>query len=176
MLSENIKNLRKARGLSQEELAARLHVVRQTVSKWEKGLSVPDSELLIRLAEALDTDVQTLLGETVEEKGEAEAIRVLAAKLETLNEQFARQNDRRRRLWQIFFVVLGILSLLVLLTALAVHLSMTASINASTSIIGGADGPTAVFVSHIPAVNLPVILAGIAVVVSVAGVYFTRRK
>ena len=50
MLSENIKNLRKARGLSQEELAARLHVVRQTVSKWEKGLSVPDSELLIRLA------------------------------------------------------------------------------------------------------------------------------
>ena len=51
MLSENLKNLRKAKGLSQEELAIKLNVVRQTVSKWEKGLSVPDSEMLIRLAE-----------------------------------------------------------------------------------------------------------------------------
>ena len=49
MLSENLKNLRKAKGFSQEELAARLHVVRQTVSKWEKGRSVPDAELLVRL-------------------------------------------------------------------------------------------------------------------------------
>ena len=38
MLAENLKALRKAKGLSQEELAARLHVVRQTVSKWEKGI------------------------------------------------------------------------------------------------------------------------------------------
>ena len=42
MLNENIKNLRKAKGLSQEELAIKLHVVRQTLSKWENGLSVPD--------------------------------------------------------------------------------------------------------------------------------------
>ena len=55
MLAENLKALRKAKGLSQEELAARLHVVRQTVSKWEKGRSVPDADLLIRLAEELDT-------------------------------------------------------------------------------------------------------------------------
>ena len=39
MLAENLKALRKAKGLSQEELAARLHVVRQTVSKWEQGVS-----------------------------------------------------------------------------------------------------------------------------------------
>ena len=37
MLNENIRNLRKAKGLSQEELAIKLNVVRQTVSKWEKG-------------------------------------------------------------------------------------------------------------------------------------------
>ena len=43
MLNENIRNLRKQKGLSQEELANRIHVVRQTVSKWESGLSVPDS-------------------------------------------------------------------------------------------------------------------------------------
>lgn len=39
MLNENIRNLRKSKGLSQEELAVRLNVVRQTISKWEKGVS-----------------------------------------------------------------------------------------------------------------------------------------
>ena len=58
MLNENIKNLRKAKGLSQEELAVKLNVVRQTVSKWEKGLSVPDSNMLISLADELDTSVR----------------------------------------------------------------------------------------------------------------------
>ena len=65
MLSENIKTIRKSKGLSQEELAVKVNVVRQTVSKWEKGLSVPDSEMLISLSEALETPVSTLLGETV---------------------------------------------------------------------------------------------------------------
>ena len=41
MLSENIKQSRKSKGLSQAELAVRLNVVRQTISKWEQGLSVP---------------------------------------------------------------------------------------------------------------------------------------
>ena len=54
MLNENIRNLRKQKGLSQDELANRIHVVRQTVSKWESGLSVPDSSMLINLANELD--------------------------------------------------------------------------------------------------------------------------
>ena len=62
MLSENIKVVRKSKGLSQEELAIKLHVVRQTVSKWENGLSVPDSDMLLTIAEALETPVSTLLG------------------------------------------------------------------------------------------------------------------
>lgn len=60
MLNENIRNLRKVKGLSQEELAIKLNVVRQTISKWEKGLSVPDSSMLVSLAEELDTSVSTL--------------------------------------------------------------------------------------------------------------------
>ena len=68
MLNENIKNLRKSKGLSQEELAMRLHVVRQTVSKWENGLSVPDAAALISLAAELDTSAVVLLGETVPER------------------------------------------------------------------------------------------------------------
>ncbi len=65
MLNENIRELRKAKGLSQEELAVRLNVVRQTVSKWEKGLSVPDADMLVAIGEAFDTPVSVLLGETV---------------------------------------------------------------------------------------------------------------
>ena len=65
MLSENIKTVRKAKGLSQEGLAIRLNVVRQTVSKWEQGLSVPDADLLIALSEVLETSVSTLLGDSV---------------------------------------------------------------------------------------------------------------
>ena len=65
MLNENIRELRKQKGLSQEELAIKLNVVRQTVSKWERGLSVPDAEMLLSLGEVLDTPVSTLLGKTV---------------------------------------------------------------------------------------------------------------
>lgn len=53
MFSENLRNLRKAKGISQEAMAEQLHVVRQTISKWEKGLSVPDAGILIRVAEIL---------------------------------------------------------------------------------------------------------------------------
>ena len=67
MLNENIRAIRRSRGLSQEELAIRLNVVRQTISKWENGLSVPDADLLIALSEVLETPVSTLLGETVSE-------------------------------------------------------------------------------------------------------------
>lgn len=67
MLNENIKAIRKSKGLSQEELAVKLNVVRQTISKWENGLSVPDSDMLISISEALETPVSVLLGEPVAE-------------------------------------------------------------------------------------------------------------
>ena len=67
MLNENIKAIRKSKGLSQEELAVKLNVVRQTISKWEQGLSVPDSDMLILISEVLETPVSTLLGETITE-------------------------------------------------------------------------------------------------------------
>ena len=77
MLSDNIKRIRKSKGLSQEELAIKLNVVRQTVSKWENGLSVPDSDMLITLADELDTSVNVLLGETVTEPMTDEALMFL---------------------------------------------------------------------------------------------------
>ena len=86
MLNENIKSIRKSKGLSQEELAVKLNVVRQTISKWEKGLSVPDSDMLISLSEALETPVSTLLGETIDEPT-PDDLKVICEKLEGINLQ-----------------------------------------------------------------------------------------
>lgn len=96
MLNENIKALRKSKGLSQQELATKLNVVRQTISKWEQGLSVPDSDMLISLSEALETPVSTLLGEAVVES-EADTVKALSEKLEIINLQFARRKALRRK-------------------------------------------------------------------------------
>ena len=111
MLNENIKALRKSKGLSQQDLADKLNVVRQTISKWEQGLSVPDSDLLIALAEALETPVSTLLGETVTET-EADEVKALSEKLEIINLQFARRKALRRSAlhWLFIAVCVGILA------------------------------------------------------------------
>ena len=111
MLNENIKALRKSKGLSQQDLAVKLNVVRQTISKWEQGLSVPDSDLLIVLSEALETPVSTLLGETVAEI-EADEIKALSEKLEIINLQLARRKAMRRSAlhWLLIVVCVGILA------------------------------------------------------------------
>ena len=116
MLNENIKALRKSKGLSQQDLADKLNVVRQTISKWEQGLSVPDSDLIIALSEALETPVSTLLGETVTES-EADQVKALSEKLEIINLQFARRKAMRRSAlhWLLIAVCLGILAVAAIL-------------------------------------------------------------
>ncbi len=97
MLNENIKSLRKSKGLSQQELAVKLNVVRQTISKWEQGLSVPDSDMLILISEALEAPVSTLLGETVAEP-KADALQAISEKLEIINLQLAQRKATRRKI------------------------------------------------------------------------------
>ena len=99
MLGENLKILRKQKGLSQETLAQQLNVVRQTVSKWEKGLSVPDAEMLNTISELFEVPVSTLLGSTVEEpeKTSDSAMEEIAKQLAILNEQLAARSVRRRK-------------------------------------------------------------------------------
>lgn len=84
MLNENIKLMRKSKGLSQDELAVKLNVVRQTVSKWERGLSVPDSEMLLTLSEILETPVSNLLGENIIEN-KSDDLKIISEKLEVIN-------------------------------------------------------------------------------------------
>ena len=105
MLNENIKTIRKSKGLSQEELAVKLNVVRQTVSKWEQGLSVPDSDMLISISEALGTPVSTLLGEAVTE-AEADDLKAISEKLEVINLQLAQRKTARRKMLHWLFISL----------------------------------------------------------------------
>lgn len=116
MFGENLKTLRKQKGFSQEELAARLHVVRQTVSKWEKGLSVPDADALIRLAEVLEVSVSELLGAKIESENAAADV---AEQLSRINEQLAIRNRRSRRIWKAIAIILAAI---VVLNAVAIIL------------------------------------------------------
>lgn len=115
MLHENIKAIRTSKGLSQQELAVKLNVVRQTISKWEQGLSVPDADLLIALSDALETPVSTLLGETVVET-ETDGLKAISEKLEVINLQLAQRKTTRRKLlhwvligWCVLIAVLFVL-------------------------------------------------------------------
>ncbi|MCR4955431.1 MAG: helix-turn-helix domain-containing protein [Lachnospiraceae bacterium] len=120
MLSENIKTIRKSKGLSQEELAVRLNVVRQTVSKWEQGASVPDSELLIALSEALETPVSVLLGENVTEP-EAEELKAISEKLEVINLQLFKRQQSRRKVIHGLFIALAVVTILMAVILLSLN-------------------------------------------------------
>ncbi len=109
MLGDTIATLRKQQGLSQQALADRIYVVRQTISKWEKNLSVPDADALTRLADALNTTVETLLGVSVPEDAAAPAPSDIAQALSSINDQLAIQNRRRARIWKAVAWTLGVL-------------------------------------------------------------------
>ena len=115
MLKENIKALRKQKGLSQEELSIRLNVVRQTISKWEQGLSVPDAEMLISISQVFETPVSSLLGETISEEN-PDNLKEIAQKLEVINLQLANRIENRRKIWHWFFIVLSVILFLIFIS------------------------------------------------------------
>ena len=103
MFGENLKAVRKAKGYTQEELAIKLNVVRQTVSKWEKGLSVPDADVLSKIADVLDTKVRLLLGGTMPDEAENDAV---AEQLGRISEQLAIRHRRSKRIWKVVGLLL----------------------------------------------------------------------
>lgn len=127
MFNENLKTLRKQKGFSQEELASRLHVVRQTISKWEKNLSVPDADTLIRLAEILEVSVSELLGSKIETENE-NVTNDVAEQLSRINEQLAMKNRRSRRIWKtiaIILVVFFLISVFIIMTSIAAFITIS---------------------------------------------------
>ena len=119
MLSENMKAIRKSKGLSQQELAVKLNVVRQTISKWEQGLSVPDSDMLVLISEVLETPVSTLLGETVAET-ETDSIKAIAEKLEVINLQLAQRKTTKRKM--IHWSLISLCAIIVIVFAILLAL------------------------------------------------------
>lgn len=116
MFGENLKAMSKAKGYTQEELAIKINVVRQTVSKWEKGLSVPDADVLSQIAEVLDTKVSVLLGGTIMEEADKDAV---AEQLAKISEQLAIKNRRSKAIWKaIGMIVLAIMILNILAVTL----------------------------------------------------------
>lgn len=168
MLNENIKTIRKSKGLSQEELAVKLNVVRQTISKWEQGLSVPDSNALLSLSEALETPVSVLLGETVAE-AKADDLKVISEKLEVINLQLAQRKTAKRKI--LYWLLISLCAIIVIIaSALPVLHSLYLGWDYSdpeTAIAG-----TAFHAFEWLFVRLaPVILIGAAV-----GIFLTRKK
>ena len=168
MLNENIKKLRKSKGLSQEELAIKLNVVRQTVSKWENGLSVPDSDMLIALADELDTSVSVLLGETVMEPM-TDDLKAISEKLEVINLQLAKKSRFRVKAIRLILISLCALIAIVFI-ALAVMQSsyLRWNYNNPEFAVAGTilHGFEFIFVR----------LAPIAFIVSVIGIVITYKK
>lgn len=121
MLSDNIKILRKKKGYSQETLAEQLHVVRQTISKWEKGISVPDAVMLDRMAELLEVPVSVLLGGGLEvEEEQPSELNEIAQQLAVLNDQLVQQAVRRRKVIRYAFV--GVFAAIFVLIGAAIGL------------------------------------------------------
>ena len=115
MLKENIKSLRKSKGLSQEELAIKLNVVRQTISKWEQGLSVPDAEMLIKISEVFEIPVSTLLGENISES-KVDDLKAISEKLEIINLQLSQRKNKERKIAHWLLISLCIIVIIIFIS------------------------------------------------------------
>ena len=125
MLGTKIQTLRKNKGYSQEVLAEKLNVVRQTISKWEKELSVPDAEMLKNIAEALDVPISELLDGNEPAQDVRNDLNAIARQLEIINEQYASQNAKRRKmLTKIGIAVVCLIVLCILASILPIWSNM----------------------------------------------------
>ena len=178
MLSDNIKKIRKAKGLSQDEFAVKLNVVRQTVSKWENGLSVPDAEMLIRIVDELDTDVSVLLDTTIKDCDDSE-MKVIAERLESINIQLEKQKETRRKVLRIIFIVIFAVAIVMIIGSLInllYYKVMFNNITADATAIGGYYGPTNIFVSDITYRKIVSIFLIFVAGISAFGSYKTRNN
>ena len=90
-VSEKILQLRKANGFTQEELAEKLNVSRQSVSKWESGQSVPELEKLVALSEIFQVSTDHLL-----KPSELDQLSIKTEMLEKKQQELAAENRKRR--------------------------------------------------------------------------------
>lgn len=118
MFNENLKNIRKNKGFSQEQLSLRLNVVRQTISKWEKGLSVPDAEMLVKISEVLNVSVSELLGTNIESEQKNNSLDAVASELAKLNELLAARQVQSADLKKKVMSGLALIALIIFVIAI----------------------------------------------------------
>ena len=106
MLSDNLKIYREQKDMTQEDVAKRLNIVRQTLSKWEKGISAPDANMLEKIAGLYDVSVNELLG--IEDVCNERLQEEIMSELQKVNQQLKLRNQLKRRLW-IVVMIIGIL-------------------------------------------------------------------
>lgn len=168
MLGENLKALRKSKGLSQEELAIKLNVVRQTISKWEKGLSVPDSDMLISLSDVLETPVSTLLGEQVVES-KVDDLKAISEKLEVINLQLAQRKTTRQKM--VHWLLISLCAAIVIIFAVLI------AINSPYLGWNYGDPETAVFGAAFHVFEwLFVRSAPVILIAAIFGIFLTRKN
>ena len=120
MLKDNIKTIRKSKGLSQEELAIKLNVVRQTISKWEQGLSVPDAEMLVSISDVFETPVSALLGENISES-KKDDLKAISEKLEIINFQLSQRRNERRKIIHWTLISLCIIIIIIFISLILLN-------------------------------------------------------
>ena len=168
MLKENIKSLRKSKRFSQEELAIKLNVVRQTISKWEQGLSVPDAEMLIKLAEVFDTTVSTLLGKNISDS-KVDDLKAISEKLEIINLQLSQRKNERRKIIHWLLISLCIIIIIIFISLIllnSTYLNWNYS-NPEYAVLG---------VAYHSFEWLFIRIAPIIFIALVIGIFLTRRK
>ncbi len=176
MISENIKTLRKNKGLSQDELASRIGVVRQTVSKWEKGISVPDAEMIIEIADLFEVSVADILGEKMTPYDDKSEIRLIAEKLEQTNAILQRYDQRRRKGYKIVGIVAAIFAGINLIWY-GFWAMQTSMYQNQQGVIGGADGPTEIIItSTLAGANFVLMQIAVGLFIAALGFYFAKRK
>ena len=171
MFSENLKKIRKEKGLSQEALSEKLNIVRQTISKWEKGLSIPDGDMLITLSQVLEIPVETLLGTngTLENKdavNQAIQLQIINSLLENSNRGCAKMSGMM--LIGVFISIIGTffsVALMILATVNDVRMNGEVGIWGLLKGYGVMD----FFVISIVAIILGIIIFGI-------GIYLKQKK
>lgn len=168
MLKDNIKAARESKGLSQEELAIKLHAVRQTISKWERGLSVPDADMLISMSEIFELPVSTLLGENLP-AAKADDLKTIAEKLEIINLQLSERKKTQKKIirWVLVSLCLIIIITAVLLFILGSPYSDWDYTDPETAVLGTA--------AH-SFEWLFVRIAPLIFIASAAGIIFTLKK
>ena len=103
MLSDKIKYTRIEKEMTQLQLANHLNIVRQTVSKWEKGLSVPDADMLVKIAELFDISVSELLGVNIDNSEES---KIISNQLLEINKELAIKNRRNSLILKVVIAII----------------------------------------------------------------------